>query len=120
MNPKLVELSGAALNGVYSVSLYAPDADNPILKAWTTQYAKTFTNEPAFIGALGAQAVELIADGMDKAGTATDDDKIAEALKGQSWPTLLGDVKFDANGQALQSIYLIQVIKGRIVGAAGG
>jgi branched-chain amino acid transport system substrate-binding protein len=120
MNPKLVELSGPSLNNVYSVSLYAPDADNPILKSWTTQYAKLFTNEPAFIGTLGAQAVELIAEAMDKAGTSTDDDKIAETLKGQTWPTLLGDVKFDANGQALQSIYLIQVVKGKIVGATGG
>lgn len=119
MNPKLVELSGPALNGVYCVSLYAPDADNPLLKAWTTQYRKTFTNEPAFIGTLGAQAVELIAAAMDKAGTSSDDDKIAAALKGQSWSTLLGDVKFDGTGQALQSIYLIQVAKGRIVGVNG-
>jgi branched-chain amino acid transport system substrate-binding protein len=119
MNPKLVELSGPALNGVYCVSLYAPDANNPILKAWTTQYAKMFTNEPAFIGTLGAQAVEVIADGMDKAGSSTDDDKIAAALKSQNWPTLLGDVKFDATGQALQNIYLIQIVNGKIVGANG-
>jgi branched-chain amino acid transport system substrate-binding protein len=119
MNPKLVELSGPALNGVYCVSLYAPDADNSMLKAWTAQYAKMFTNEPAFIGTLGAQAVELIADGMDKAGSSTDYDKIAATLKGQDWSTLLGDMKFDANGQALQNIYLVQVVKGKIVGVNG-
>ena len=119
MNPKLVELSGPSLNGVYCVSLYAPDADNAILKGWTAQYGKMFTNEPAFIGTLGAQAVEVIADAMNKAGSSTDYDKIAATLKGESWPTLLGDVKFDANGQALQNIYLIQVAKGKIVGAGG-
>lgn len=119
MNPKLVELSGPALNGVYCVSLYAPDADNPILKDWTAQYGKMFTNQPAFIGTLGAQAVEVIADAMNKAGSSTDYDKIAAALKSETWPTLLGDVKFDANGQALQNIYLIQVVKGKIVGSNG-
>jgi branched-chain amino acid transport system substrate-binding protein len=119
MNPKLVELSGPALNGVYCVSLYAPDADNPILKDWTAQYGKMFTNQPAFIGTLGAQAVEVIADAMNKAGSSTDYDKIAATLKSETWPTLLGDVKFDANGQALQNIYLIQVVKGKIVGANG-
>ena len=56
---------------------------------------------------------------MDKAGTSSDDEKIAAALRGQSWSTLLGDVKFDGNGQALQSIYLIQVAKGKIVGVNG-
>ena len=119
MNPKLVELSGPALNGVYCVSLYAPDANNAILKGWTEQYGKMFTNQPAFIGTLGAQAVEVIADAMNKAGSSTDYDKIATALKSETWPTLLGDVKFDANGQALQNIYLIQVVKGKIVGVNG-
>ena len=56
------------------------------------QYGKMFTNEPAFIGTLGAQAVEVIADAMNKAGSSTDYDKIAATLKGESWPTLLGDV----------------------------
>ena len=119
MNPKLVELSGPALNGVYCVSLYAPDANNPILKDWTAQYGKMFTNQPAFIGTLGGQAVEVIADAMNKAGSSTDYDKIAAALKSETWPTLLGDVKFDANGQALQNIYLIQATKGKIVGVNG-
>ena len=53
---------------------------------------------------------------MNKAGSSTDYDKIAAALKSETWPTLLGDVKFDANGQALQNIYLIQATKGKIVG----
>lgn len=120
MNPKLVELSGPALEGVYSVSLYAPDSENPSLKAWTVQYGKMFKNEPAFIGTLGAQAVEVLAAAVNKAGDARAYDKIAEALKGQSWPTLLGDVKFDATGQAIQNIYLVQVNKGKIVGVKTG
>ena len=45
---------------------------------------------------------------------------IAAALKGQSWPTLLGDVKFEQNGQAIQNIYLVQVDKGKIVGVKSG
>jgi branched-chain amino acid transport system substrate-binding protein len=120
MNPKLVELSGPALEGVYSISLYAPDSDNPSLKAWTTQYAKMFKNEPAFIGTLGGQAVEVLAAAVNKAGDARAYDKIAEALKGQTWPTLLGDAKFEANGQAIQNIYLVQVNKGKIVGVKSG
>jgi len=36
------------------------------------------------------------------------------------WPTLLGDVKFEPKGQALQNIYLVQVNKGKIVGVKSG
>ncbi|PHP65294.1 amino acid ABC transporter substrate-binding protein [Zhengella mangrovi] len=114
MNPKLVELSGKALEGVYSVSLYAPDSDNPRLKAWAEQYGKMFSNEPAFIGTLGAQAVELIAGAMDEVGDARDYEKLAAALKAHPWDTLLGTITFDDIGQAQQNIYLVQVKDGKI------
>lgn len=115
MNPKLIELAGKALDGVYSISLYAPDSDNPMLKAWTEQYGKMFKNQPAFIGTLGAQAVRVLADAAEKAGTSTDHDKLAATIRGNTWRTLLGDIKFDETGQALQNMYLIQVQDGKIV-----
>lgn len=115
MNPKLVELAGPALEGVYSLSLYAPDSDNAMLKAWTEQYGKMFKNQPAFIGTLGAQAVRVLAGAAEKAGSSRDYAKISAALKAETWPTILGDVKFDGNGQALQNLYLIKVDKGQIV-----
>ncbi len=114
MNPKLVELSGPALEGVYSVSLFAPDSDNPKLKAWIAQYGKMFDNEPSFIGSLGAQAVELLAGAIDEAGSARDYDKIEAALRGHSWDTILGTITFDDIGQAMQNIYLVQVKDGAI------
>jgi len=119
MNPKLVELSGPALENVYSVSLFAPDSDNPELKAWIAQYNEMFSNEPSFIGSLGAQAVELLADAIDEAGSARDYDKIAAALRGHEWETLLGKITFDDIGQAMQNIYLIQVKDGKITSVEG-
>lgn len=114
MNPKLVELSGPALEGVYSVSLFAPDSDNPKLKEWIEKYNEMFSNEPSFIGSLGAQAVELLAGAVDEAGSARDYDKIAQALRGHPWDTLLGTITFDEIGQAKQNIYLVQVRDGKI------
>ncbi len=119
MNPKLVELSGPALEGVYSVSLFAPDSNNPKLKAWVEQYNEMFDNEPSFIGSLGAQAVELLAGAIDEAGSARDYEKIAAALRGHSWDTLLGTITFDDIGQAMQNIYLIQVKDGKITSVKG-
>lgn len=117
MNPKLIELSGAALEGVYSISLFAPDAKNAMATQWINEYTKQFKNQPAFIGSLGAQAVELIADAMNKAGDARDYNKITAVLKGQKWNTVLGEMSIDDKGQAQQSLYLIQIRKGKIVNA---
>ncbi|MGE0733536.1 MAG: ABC transporter substrate-binding protein [Alphaproteobacteria bacterium] len=118
MNPKLVELSGPALEGVYSVSLFAPDSTRPMAKKWIEQYGKMFKNEPSFIGSLGAQAVEVLAGAIEKAGDPRAYDKIAAALKGQKWDTLLGDISFDNKGQALQNIYLVQVKNKKIISAS--
>ena len=115
MNPKLVELSGASLENVYSVSLYASDLKNPSADQWQTQYLKMFKNQTSHIGSLGAQSVELIAAAMDKAGDARDYNKIAAVLKGQKWNTLLGEMSFDEKGQAKQNLYLVQVRAGKIV-----
>lgn len=117
MNPKLVELSGPALEGVYSVSLFAPDSTRPMAKKWMEQYGKMFKNEPSFIGSLGAQAIEVLAGAIEKAGDPRAYDKIAAALKGQKWDTLLGDITFDDKGQALQNIYLVQVKDKKIISA---
>jgi len=120
MNPKLIELSGPALEGVYSVSLFAPDSQNSSLKQWMTQYKKDFKNEPSFIGSLGAQAVQVLAEAMDKAGSSKDYDKIAETLKARKWDTLLGQISFTDKGQAVQNIYLVQVKNKQIVSVASG
>ena len=114
MNPKLVELSGPALEGVYSVSLFAPDSDDPELMAWVEQYNEMFDNEPSFIGSLGAQSIEVLAQAIDEAGTVRDYEKLAETIRGNEWNTLLGDITFDEIGQAQQNIYLIQIQEGKI------
>lgn len=114
MNPKLVELSGAALEGVYSVSLFAPDSQDAALLAWVEKYDEMFDNEPSFIGSIGAQAVEVLAEAIDEAGTSRDYAKLAETMRGKEWDTLLGNITFDEIGQAMQNIYLIQVNDGAI------
>jgi branched-chain amino acid transport system substrate-binding protein len=119
MNPKLIELSGPALEGVYCVSLFAPDSKNAMLQKWVQEYGKMFKNEPSFIGSLGAQAVEVLAGAVNEAGDARAYDKIAAALKGHKWPTLLDDITFDAQGQAMQNIHLIQVKNKQIVSLGG-
>lgn len=114
MNPKLVELSGPALEGVYSVSLFAPDSQDPELLAWVAKYDEMFDNEPSFIGSIGAQSIEVLAEAIDAAGTVRDYGELAETIRSNEWDTLLGNVTFDDIGQAEQNIYLIQIQDGKI------
>ncbi len=43
MNPKLVELSGPALEGVYSVSLFAPDSDLSLIHIGSSRRSSAFS-----------------------------------------------------------------------------
>lgn len=115
MNPKLIELSGNSIEGVYSVSPYVEDVANPIAAAWRTEYKKRFKNETSFVAALSAAGLEVTAAGMDKAGSSTDYDKIAAAIRGNPWNTVLGDLKFNEIGQGFLASYIVQVKSGKIV-----
>lgn len=114
ISPKLVELTGPAIEGVFSVSPYINDLDEPLATRWRDEYRDAYKNEPAFVGALAAAGLEVVIKAMDKAGTATDYDKIAEALRSQTWDTVMGPVSFDDKGQAAISSYIVQVKDGNI------
>ncbi len=115
MNPKLVELSGNSIEGVYSVSPYVEDVENPIAAAWRNEYKKQFKNQTSFVAALAAAGIEITAAGMDKAGTSTDYDKIAAAIRGNKWNTVLGEMTFNNIGQGALVSYIVQVKGGKIV-----
>jgi branched-chain amino acid transport system substrate-binding protein len=115
MNPKLVELSGSAIEGVYSLSPYVEDVENPLAAQWRTEYGKKYKNQTSFVAALGAAGLEVVAGGMNKAGSSTDYDKIADAIRKGKWDTVLGPVTFDDIGQGFIASYIVQVKKGKIV-----
>lgn len=115
MNPKLVELSGNSIEGVFSVSPYVEDVENPIAAAWRAEYMKQFKNQTSFVAALGAAGIEITAGAMDKAGSSTDYDKIAAAIRANKWNTVLGDMTFNNIGQGALASYIVQVKGGKIV-----
>jgi branched-chain amino acid transport system substrate-binding protein len=114
ISPKLVELSGSAIEGVFSTSPYVEDPNDALAVRWRKDYAKNFKNETSFVAALTAAGMEVVAKAMDKAGTATDYDKIAKTIRDNEWQTVIGPVRFDEQGQAYINSYIVQVKDGKI------
>jgi branched-chain amino acid transport system substrate-binding protein len=114
ISPKLVELSGQAIEGVFSTSPYVEDPNDALAVRWREGYAKNFKNETSFVAALTAAGMEVVAKAMDKAGTATDYDKIAQTIRDNEWETVIGPVRFDEQGQAYINSYIVQVKDGKI------
>ncbi len=115
MGPKLVELAGPSLEGVYSVVMFINTLSTPKAKEFITAYEQEYKRPASHLEGLAAEAVQVIAMAMDKAGTSSDYDKIARTIKENTWETVRGMVKFDAIGQATAPNFIVQVKNGQIV-----
>jgi branched-chain amino acid transport system substrate-binding protein len=115
MNPKLVELSGPALEGVYSVVMYTDAMDNPQSKEFVRVYRTLFKEPISHVGGLTAECIEIAVEAMEKAGSSTDYDKISTIIRSTTWHTIRGTVTFDDIGQALANNIIVQVKGGAIV-----
>lgn len=100
LNSQGVEIAGAAAENVFSADIYVPALDNAFNKRFVAAFEKKFGRKPEKIEVLGFETVWIAAKSMDKAGTADDTAKIANAIRTGTWETPRGEVTFDKTGQA--------------------
>lgn len=115
LNKRVMELAGAAANGVVSADIYFPDLDNSLNKRFVDAFRKSYKNTPEKVEVLGFETPWVIAQAMNKAGTATDLNKIAAVIRGTTWDTPRGKVSFDPSGQASAEVLIVTVRNGKIV-----
>ncbi|MGE4012537.1 MAG: ABC transporter substrate-binding protein [Alphaproteobacteria bacterium] len=115
LNKRVMELAGAAAEGVMSADIYFPDLDNALNKRFVEAFRKAYTNTPEKVEVLGFETPWILAKAIDKAGTATDLGKIAATIRGNTWDSPRGKISFDATGQASAEILIVTVRNGKIV-----
>lgn len=77
---KLPEIAGkAALNNTYFSSLYSPDDDSALNKAFVSEYEKAYKVKPDVFAALAYDSALLVAEAIKNAGD-TDPVKIAQSM----------------------------------------
>ena len=94
---KLPEIAGkAALNNTYFSSLYSPDDDSALNKAFVSEYEKAYKVKPDVFAALAYDSALLVAEAIKNAGD-TDPVKIAQSMaKINGFQGVSGTVTFDA------------------------
>ena len=108
----MIKIGGTASEGAY-ISYQGPPLDStPDLKAFTTEFKTKYGAEP-FVGQFGYVSMQLIEAAIKTAGKA-DPVAITTALHGNTYPTILGNYSFEANGamKAGGTIYIYQVKSG--------
>jgi branched-chain amino acid transport system substrate-binding protein len=102
-------LAGAAADGVMFTN--AAEARNlPSAKDVVDEFRKDGFEPEGYTLSTYA-AIQVWAQAVAKAGT-TDAKKVADALRSQSWDTVIGKLGFDAKGDLTSSTYVWYVFKG--------
>ncbi len=94
-----IKVAGSAAEGVYA-SGPRDVAALPMNKHAREAHVKKFGTEPGAFYDNAYAATQVLVNAIEKAGTATDSQKIAEALRNNPVETSLGTIKFDKKGEA--------------------
>ncbi|WP_459618528.1 ABC transporter substrate-binding protein [Bordetella sp. 2513F-2] len=107
-----VKLTGEAAEGIHAAVPYAATLDTPANKAFVQAYQAAYKEAPGKYSAAGYNALNIIMDGIERAGEATPA-KIRDALEHTDYQGPNGRFTFDAKHQAYGfSAVLVQLKNG--------
>jgi len=107
-----VKLTGEAAEGIHAAVPYAATLDTPANQAFVQAYQAAYKEAPGKYSAAGYNALNIIMDGIERAGEATPA-KIRDALEHTDYQGPNGRFTFDAKHQAYGfSAVLVQLKNG--------
>lgn len=106
---KLPEIAGkAALENTFFSSLYSPDDTSDLNKNFVAEYKKAYNTNPDVFAALAYDSTLLVAEAIEKAGSA-DPAKIGEAMaKISGFKGVSGEVTFNEQHNPIKSAVIIE------------
>ena len=112
-SPKLVEIGGPSVEGVYFSNHYTPEDPSPAVRSFVAAYRQAFGADPDSIAALSYDAARLIADAMQRAGS-TEGKRVRDALAStRDFPGVTGRITFDADRNPIKPIVILKVEGGK-------
>jgi branched-chain amino acid transport system substrate-binding protein len=111
---EFIDGSGPAAEGAY-VSGITPDSKLVADRNWWKEYQELETRNPGTYSIAGYSAMEVMVEGIKKAGTFSAA-QVSEAIRGLQFKSLVGNISYDAAGDLReQQIYVFQVQNGDFV-----
>jgi branched-chain amino acid transport system substrate-binding protein len=68
-SPKLLEIGGTSVNGLYTSAVFFPKDPNPNVQKFVKGYEEKYKSTPNMFAAIAYDAINLLADTIRKAGT---------------------------------------------------
>ena len=111
-NPDIIATAKAAANGVIYAHHYDPQANNPKLIQFISDYRNQFGEQPEGFAALGYDAAHVLAEAL-KIGQSRE--SINAALHSMKYDGVTGEYLFDKNGDVAKPIYIRKIVDQKFV-----
>jgi branched-chain amino acid transport system substrate-binding protein len=114
-SPQLLELGGDAVEGLYTATgFFALDPDDAV-REYVAAFEAAYGATPNFHAALAYDAMMLLADAIERAGS-TDSEAIRDALAAtENFPGLAGSITFTPDGDAQKGYRKLRIVDGEFV-----
>jgi len=117
VNPEFLGSAGKWAEGVVTTCQYNPNADDPKLKKFQTDYRERFGQEPDVFAAFAFDGMNLIVEAIRKAGLnrALIRDLLTDLKTFQGYEGVTGKIIFDASWNNIRPIFMAEVHNGKFV-----
>lgn len=109
---EFLKMGGKALEGAYFADHFSAENQNPLIQNFVKDYQKKYGVPPSALAALTYDSIKLLADAMQRAGTA-EPAKLRDVLAATAnFPAVTGTITFDENRNPKKDAVIIQVRDG--------
>jgi branched-chain amino acid transport system substrate-binding protein len=117
VSPEFLKLAGNLAEGVVTTCQYNPDADNPKLKAFKSNYLKRFTMEPDVFAAHAYDGMNILIEAIRKAGLnrVLIRDILVDLKTFQNYQGITGKIVLDQSWNDIGDIFMAEVRNGKFV-----
>ncbi|TAK03455.1 MAG: branched-chain amino acid ABC transporter substrate-binding protein, partial [Candidatus Manganitrophaceae bacterium] len=113
IDPKFIEIAGAAAEGTYLT--FTPDPEKmPQAKGFLEKYKAKYGNELAPYAIYSYDAANILLTSLaeaEKEGKLKDGKRVAEIVRNAKYDGALGHIEFDAKGDVKKSPYIVWITK---------
>lgn len=117
MSPKFLDIAGENAEGIVTTCQYNPDADNPILKSFKTNYTKRFEQEPDVFAVHAYDGMNILTEAIKKVGLnrILIRDILTDLETFQGYQGASGEIILDATWNDMGDIWMANVKNGKFI-----
>ena len=111
-SPKLKEIGGVAMNGSYFSNHYTSEDKSPVVQDFISKFKKDYNVIPDGLGALGYDAMMVLADAMKRAKDLTGPNVRDEIAKTKDFQGVTGKISINDKRDPVKSAVVLKIENG--------